>query len=101
MQFVLPKGKVMETPIVLPFFPPAGPFLKCKFLYMMEVIVNQKSVEIPEHCSIEEMLLLLPQLPAKGIAVALNHNIVARSEWSAHVLRSGDQVMIIKATQGG
>lgn len=47
------------------------------------------------------MLMLLPHLPAKGIAVALNQNIVAKSRWSEHVIRPGDQVMIIKATQGG
>jgi sulfur carrier protein len=67
----------------------------------MEVTVNQKTFEVPEQCSIEEMLTLLPHLPAKGIAVALNQNIVAKSAWPEHVLRSGDQVMIIKATQGG
>jgi len=101
MQFVLPKGKVTETPMVLPFFPPAGPFLKCKIVYMMEITVNQKTFEIPDHCCLEELLLLLPQVPAKGIAIALNKNIIAKSVWATHRLHPGDQVMIIKATQGG
>jgi len=101
MQFVLPKGKVTGTHHVLPFFPPAGPFLKYKIVYMMEITVNQKTFEIPDQCSITELFQLLPQIPDKGIAIALNKNIIARPTWPTHLLQAGDEVMIIKATQGG
>lgn len=67
----------------------------------MEVIVNQETVEIQDNCSIATLLELLPHLPAKGIAVALNQQLITKSEWSGHILAHGDKVMIIKATQGG
>jgi sulfur carrier protein len=37
----------------------------------------------------------------KGIAVAVNDEVVPRSQWSAHALADGDRVEIIRATQGG
>jgi sulfur carrier protein len=37
----------------------------------------------------------------KGIAVAVNDEVVPRSQWSAHELADGDRVEIIRATQGG
>lgn len=67
----------------------------------MEVTVNQQTFEIQENCSIQEMLGLLPHLPAKGIAVAINQTIISKEGWTDHLLQQGDQVMIIKATQGG
>lgn len=70
-------------------------------LYKMEVTVNQEILEIQDNCSIAMLLDQLPHLPAKGIAVALNQQIVAKTEWSDRNLVPGDKVMIIKATQGG
>jgi sulfur carrier protein len=66
----------------------------------MEVIVNQENYQLNEPCSIEQMLSIV-QAPAKGIAVAINQTIIARSQWAAHGLKHGDQIMLIKATQGG
>jgi sulfur carrier protein len=37
----------------------------------------------------------------KGIAVALNGNVVPRAAWAATLLRDGDQVEIVRARQGG
>lgn len=70
-------------------------------LYKMEVTVNQEILEIQDNCSIAMLLDQLPHLPAKGIAVALNQQIVAKTEWPGRNLVPGDKVMIIKATQGG
>lgn len=70
-------------------------------LYKMEVTVNQETLEIQENCSIATLLDLLPHLPVKGIAVAINQQLITRSEWSGRKLVQGDKVMIIKATQGG
>lgn len=54
-----------------------------------------------------EVLLLLDflkaeQLDAKeGIAVALNQQVVPRNEWASKTISENDQIIIIKATQGG
>lgn len=37
----------------------------------------------------------------KGIAVAVNAKVVPRSRWEVHALVDGDEVEIIRATQGG
>lgn len=66
----------------------------------MEITVNQQSYQLNAPCSVEQMLSLV-NAPAKGIAVAVNQTIVAKSDWPARVLQQGDQVVLIKATQGG
>jgi sulfur carrier protein len=37
----------------------------------------------------------------RGVAVAVNDEVVPRSQWATHVLRGGDRVELIRATQGG
>jgi sulfur carrier protein len=81
-----------------------GPFLKFyyKTQFGMEIIINGQSKEIPEQCSVQHLVSsLFPGPPAKGIAVAINQSVVPGSEWATHLLHSNDQVMLIKATQGG
>jgi sulfur carrier protein len=66
----------------------------------MEITVNRQNHQLNEPCSVEQMLFML-EAPAKGIAVAVNQSIVSKSDWPHHMLKHGDQVMLIKATQGG
>lgn len=40
-------------------------------------------------------------LPEKGVAIALNNNMVHRSEWESTVLKDNDDVIVIKAVCGG
>lgn len=40
-------------------------------------------------------------LPSKGIAVAVNKKMVPRAEWAGHVLKDGDEIIVIKAVCGG
>ena len=37
----------------------------------------------------------------RGVAVALNGNVVRRAEWGATPLKCGDVVEIVRAMQGG
>jgi sulfur carrier protein len=37
----------------------------------------------------------------KGVAVAVNDEVVPRSTWDEHEVRDGDRVEILKAAQGG
>jgi sulfur carrier protein len=37
----------------------------------------------------------------RGVAVAVNHDIVPRSCWSEHRLRDGDRVEVLRVAQGG
>ena len=67
----------------------------------MEIIINQKLTEIPDHFSVEQLLSLLFENSRKGIAVAINQAIIPKKEWPIHILHSSDKITLIKATQGG
>lgn len=41
------------------------------------------------------------QLPAKGVAVAVNNRMVPRTEWESTPLNESDNIVIIKAACGG
>lgn len=47
------------------------------------------------------MLAIVLSAEAKGIAVAINQTIITKSAWPVHLLKDGDQITLIKATQGG
>jgi sulfur carrier protein len=36
-----------------------------------------------------------------GVAVAVNHQVIPKSQWANTELKEHDQVIIIRATQGG
>jgi sulfur carrier protein len=67
----------------------------------MEITVNHQAREIPEQHSVQQLLSTLFPDSLKGIAVAVNQSVLARSEWPVYILRPQDRVMLIKATQGG
>jgi sulfur carrier protein len=67
----------------------------------MEITVNQQSYSVSEVCSLQQMLDTVLLQPAKGIAIAVNQEIIAKCNWSNHILKSGDNLTIIKAAQGG
>ena len=47
-------------------------------------------------------LLQALQIPTiRGVAVALNEQVVPRSQWALTPVCDGDQIEIIQATQGG
>jgi len=49
------------------------------------------------------VLNLLQELdvPARGVAVAINGEVVRRAEHANRVLKEGDRVEVIRAVQGG
>ncbi|MEJ5964208.1 sulfur carrier protein ThiS [Pedobacter immunditicola] len=67
----------------------------------MEITVNKKNHRVPETCSITLLLSEVLCQPPNGLAVAINQSIIPKISWENHLLQSGDQVIIIKATPGG
>lgn len=67
----------------------------------MEITVNQQNYRLAADCSVARMLLTVLQTETSGIAVAVNQTIISKSNWDRHILKQGDQVLLIKATQGG
>lgn len=46
-------------------------------------------------------LLTTLQMPARGVAVEVNQQIVPRSEHESHLLHEGDQLEIVSLVGGG
>ncbi|MCX4028575.1 sulfur carrier protein ThiS [Endozoicomonas sp. SM1973] len=66
----------------------------------LSITVNDNPHQLDGPCTVVELLIFLDQ-PAKGVAVAINDNIVSRSQWQQHQLKANDQVMLFKAIAGG
>jgi sulfur carrier protein len=67
----------------------------------MNIFLNNKPTEVPEGCTITAMLNLLQLTAGNGTALAINSDVVARTNWDNTVLQHNDKIIIIKATQGG
>jgi sulfur carrier protein len=67
----------------------------------MEVTINNQNYLLNEACSIEQMLAFVIASETDGLAIAVNQTIIPKSGWTTHLLNPGDQIILIKATQGG
>lgn len=67
---------------------------------MITVIVNDRPREVPPGRTVQQLLSDFV-LPPRGIAVAVNGEVVRRADWPAHCLRDGDRVEVLTAAQGG
>jgi len=66
----------------------------------MEITVNNEVKTVKDG----SLLALINELigdKTKGIAIAVNQTIIPRTEWINTPLKENDNVLIIKATQGG
>ncbi len=67
----------------------------------MNIYINSKLYEVPGETNITSALDTLDLISQKGIAIAINNNVVPRAEWETYVLSDEDKVTLIRATQGG
>ncbi|MDA9328832.1 sulfur carrier protein ThiS [Flavobacteriales bacterium] len=67
---------------------------------MITVIVNDNKILIEEKASVFQLLKQINST-ADGIAVAINNAIVPKDIWATKQFNSNDDILIIKATQGG
>ena len=75
-------------------------FKKANNYNSMQIKVNNQQVELDNSVNLEQLLQILNQLEP-GVALAVNRQIISRSQWSDHILYDGDDVTLIKATAGG
>ena len=64
------------------------------------IVVNGEKSELPPGSSIRELLQLLDS-PSRGVAVAVNSEVVRRGEWDAFLIPDGATVEVLTAVQGG
>lgn len=67
---------------------------------VIQVQVNDKLVRCLEGQSLTALLTTL-DMPLQATAVALNDDIVARSEWDNTLLNTGDRIALFQAIAGG
>jgi sulfur carrier protein len=68
---------------------------------MMTISVNNKPLELVSAENITAVLQRFQIDYARGLAVAVNNEVIPKSTWETHVLNEHDKVTIIRATQGG
>ncbi len=66
----------------------------------MQIMINNQLIEVDTPITLQQLLKIINQ-PDKGVALAVNRQIISRNQWQAHTLLEGDQITLIKATAGG
>lgn len=67
---------------------------------MITVKVNQEEHQIQQNTTLSVLINAL-RIPSNGIAVAVNQHIIKKDDWNGTSLQKDDDILIIKATQGG
>ena len=68
----------------------------------MIVQVNGEPTELAEGATVADVLERLDvDRPRRGLAVAVEAEVVPRSEWDARPLGAGERVEVLNAIQGG
>lgn len=67
---------------------------------MITVNVNNTSHTFNSPSHLQDLLTQL-DISEKGIAVAVNNQIISKSDWNRRELAEGENILIIRATQGG
>lgn len=68
---------------------------------MIEITVNGEYLKVNSSTSISTLLQDLGIAENKGVALAVNEEVVPKSQWNIRVLSPEDRIIIIKATAGG
>ena len=67
---------------------------------MVSVLVNENPIEVEENATLSQLLQKV-NASVEGIAIAINDEIIAKNAWESQAIKNNDNVLIIKATQGG
>jgi sulfur carrier protein len=66
----------------------------------MNVLVNGRPTELESGATVESVLAVL-DVPDRGVAVAVDAEVVPRTQWGAHELQEWARFEILRAIQGG
>ena len=68
----------------------------------MNIRVNGEKKEVRHNLNVYDLLIALELNPTQaGIAVAVNREVIPKTEWQRTKLLEGNEVEIIRAVQGG
>lgn len=66
----------------------------------MQIIINGETKEVPQDCSLTELVQLL-ELKPERLAIELNSEIARRQNWPTIKLSAGDSLEIVHFVGGG
>ena len=66
----------------------------------MRIFVNSKETETPDGATVQQLIEQLG-LGQKRVAVEVNAQLAAKSEWNSVVLKPGDRVEVVSFVGGG
>lgn len=66
----------------------------------MKIKINNEIHELAAGTTVGA-IACVNSLPDKGVAVAVNNEMVPREEWGGRALKDGDEIVILKAFCGG
>ncbi len=67
----------------------------------MLVYVNEHEYSVNDKCNINFLLDNIDLKKKKGIAVAVNYEVISKDKWNEVYLSENDRIIIISATKGG
>ncbi|WP_407431237.1 sulfur carrier protein ThiS [Arcticibacter sp.] len=67
----------------------------------MKITINQQVFEVSERSSLQSIISEKLGGNTKGMAIAVNDNVIAKEAHPSYLLQPNDSIIIIQATQGG
>lgn len=67
----------------------------------MTITINNKEVEVVANRMLQQIVFDQIGENSKGIAVAVNGQVIPKDLWVEKNVKENDDILIIKATQGG
>ena len=68
----------------------------------MRVMINGQPRELPASATVASVMEMLEVAPSgRGVAVALDGEVVSRSRWTQTEVREGARLEVVAAIQGG
>jgi thiamine biosynthesis protein ThiS len=66
----------------------------------MNIMINGRERELPAGATVAQAVRILTE-SARGVAVAVNDEVVTRGAWESTTLSEADRVEVLTAVQGG
>jgi sulfur carrier protein len=66
----------------------------------MNIMINGRACELPRGATVAQAVRVLTEA-TRGVAVAVNDEVVARGAWDSTTLSDADRVEVLTAVQGG
>lgn len=67
----------------------------------MIITVNSNKKEIKSNSVLSDVINNSGIIGERGFAVAVNNKVIPKTNWEQYILNENDNILIIKASQGG